>query len=516
MVDDGPLVLPSPCLVVLVGPAGVGKTTWARAQFAANQVVSSDDLRAAVGDGPHDLAASADAFALVDEITRRRLARGLTTIVDSLALDAQQRRRWRDLGRAAGVPVVAVALTAEPADVRSRNRGRAAEDRVPDDVLRSQLERWPAVLQALDAEGFDSVHVVTVDRQAALVPAHLARSPRSAGRSATAVTAGEAVAVTADRPPGPRFGLQIPRFTWPGGPAEIAPRLKEIARVAEEVGFEHLWVMDHFRQIPSMGRAWDDMLESWTTLSYLAGVTERLRLGTLVTGITYRNIAHLGKIVATLDVLSGGRAICGLGAAWFRDEHVAYGWPFPAVRERYALLEDALRLLPLMWGPGTPSFTGKAIQVSEAMCYPRPIQEKIPLLVGGSGEKTTLRLVARYADACNLFGEAPTIARKVEVLHRHCAEVGRDPAEVEVTQLSTVLVGRDNEEVGALVEKLRPPKVSAERYARYVSAGTVDQHASRVRDLVAAGAGTVVVSLADLGDTGPIERFVEVIRRAHA
>jgi len=148
------------------------------------------------------------------------------------------------------------------------------------------------------------------------------------------------------------------------------------------------------------------------------------------------------------------------------------------------------------------------------MCYPRPLQEKVPLLVGGSGERTTLRLVARYADACNLFGEAPTIAKKVEVLHRHCADVDRDPAAIEVTQVSTVLVGRDNDEVGALVDRLRPPRVSAERYARYVSAGTIDQHTARVRDLVAAGTDTVVVSLADLGETGALERFAEVIRRS--
>ncbi|HTH06922.1 MAG TPA: ATP-binding protein, partial [Ilumatobacteraceae bacterium] len=198
MVDEGPLVLPSPSLVVLVGPAGVGKTTWARAQFAANQVVSSDDLRAAVGDGPHDLAASADAFALVDEITSRRLERGLTTVIDSLALDSQQRLRWRDLGRAAGVPVVAVALTAEPTDIRARNRSRPAEERVPDNVMRTQLARWPSVLEALAAEGFDSVHIVGIDRQAALVPAHLARS-RSAVGSSAAITAG---AAANDRAPG--------------------------------------------------------------------------------------------------------------------------------------------------------------------------------------------------------------------------------------------------------------------------------------------------------------------------
>ena len=163
--------------------------------------------------------------------------------------------------------------------------------------------------------------------------------------------------------------------------------------------------MDHFLQIPQIGREWEDMLESYTTLGYLAGVTGRVTLGTLVTGITYRNLAHLAKIVATLDVLSGGRAVCGLGAAWFEREHRLYGWDFPPRRERYALLEDALELLPLMWGPGAPRFEGRTVTVDEAICYPRPLQERIPILVGGSGERRTLRLVARHADACNLFGD---------------------------------------------------------------------------------------------------------------
>ncbi len=167
---------------------------------------------------------------------------------------------------------------------------------------------------------------MTDQHAATLVPAQLAggrrRAPARTEPAARTSPAG-------DRHGGVRFGLQIPRFTWQGGPAEIAPKLRRIAAAAEAAGFEQLWVMDHFRQIPTMGRAWDDMLESWTTLSYLAGVTETIRLGTLVTGVTYRNVAHLAKIVATLDVLSGGRAMCGLGAAWFREEHLAYGWPFP-------------------------------------------------------------------------------------------------------------------------------------------------------------------------------------------
>ena len=147
------------------------------------------------------------------------------------------------------------------------------------------------------------------------------------------------------------FGLQISRFDFPGHPATTASTLAAIARAAEEAGFTNLWVMDHFLQIPQIGREWEDMLESYTTLGYLAAVTSTIRLGTLVTGITYRNLAHLGKIVATLDVLSHGRAFCGLGAAWFAREHQLYGWEFPAAARRYELLEDALQLLPLMWGP---------------------------------------------------------------------------------------------------------------------------------------------------------------------
>src|SRR5207237_256820 len=147
--------------------------------------------------------------------------------------------------------------------------------------------------------------------------------------------------------------------------------------------------------------------------------------------------AHLAKIVATLDVVSGGRAVCGIGAAWFEKEHRAYGWRFPPLKERFALLEDALQVLPLMWGPGAPSFEGRVISVPECTCYPRPLQEHLPIMVGGSGERRTLRLVAQYADACNLFGDPPTVRHKLEVLGRHCDELGRNIDEIDVTQLST-------------------------------------------------------------------------------
>ena len=187
------------------------------------------------------------------------------------------------------------------------------------------------------------------------------------------------------------FGLQISRFTWPGGAEEIGPRLASIAPAAEEAGFTSIWVMDHFLQIPGVGREWEEMLDSYTTLGYLAAVTSRARLGVLVTGITYRNLAHLGKIVATLDVLSGGRAMCGLGAAWFAREHKLYGWEFPPARRRYELLEDALELLPLLWGPGSPAFHGRTIDV--------PGSDLLPEAVAGA-RPDPRRWVRRTEDAC--------------------------------------------------------------------------------------------------------------------
>jgi F420-dependent oxidoreductase-like protein len=483
------LTLPAPCLVVLIGPAASGKSTWAAEWFPDHQVVSSDALRALVGDGEHDLSASRDAFALLDTVVQQRLRRRITTVVDTLALDPTQRARYRALAEQAGVPCFAIAFDVPPAEIRARNRARGTT--VPTAVVSAQLKGWPAVRDALAGEGFTAVHP---PGPVAVVPAALA-----AGRG------------SADEPTAMRFGLQLPRFTWAGGPAEIARRLREIAAAAEEAGFQSLWVMDHFRQIPGMGQAWEDMLESWTTLGFLAAATDRIRLGTMVTGITYRNVAHLGKIAATLDVLSGGRAICGLGLAWFEQEHTAYGWEFPPRAERYALLEDALQLLPLLWGKGTPAFHGKAIEVPEAMCYPRPLQERIPILVGGSGERRTLRLVARYADACNLFGDAPVVRHKVDVLRRHCAEVDRDPATIEVTQLSTVLVGDDRAGVEAAVERLRPNRMSAARFAERVNAGTVEQHLGRFHRLGEAGVQTAIVSLPDVEDPEAVARFGRVI-----
>ena len=228
-------------------------------------------------------------------------------------------------------------------------------------------------------------------------------------------------------------------------------------------------------------------------VAYLAGVTKTIRLGTLVTGITYRNIAHLAKIIATLDVLSGGRAMCGIGAGWHEREHKLYGWRFPPLRERYALLEDALELLPLMWGPGSPRFEGRTLTVSDAICYPRPLQQHVPILVGGSGEHRTLRLVARHADACNLFGDPDTIRHKLAVLRAHCDAEGRDPAAIEVSHAAPARV------------------VASESDRSGQGAGTVQEHIGRYRELAEAGVQRAIVSVSDTDGADSVKRFSDVI-----
>jgi F420-dependent oxidoreductase-like protein len=473
--EERPVRLPDPCLVVLIGATAAGKSHWAATWFPADAIVSSDRLRAVVGSGERDQRASRDAFEVLDLIVAKRMRRGLLTVIDSTGLDAGRRAAWRDLAARHGVPAHAVRFGTPEAEVRARNRARA--DPVPARVVAAQLREAAAAEAALAAEGFAAVHA---PGPVMLVPPAF-------------LTALEAAARQREEPMTLTFGLQVPRFEWPGHPATTAATLAEVARAAEVAGFTSLWVMDHVVQIPQVGREWEDMLESHTTLGYLAGVTRRIRLGTLVTGITYRNLAHLAKLVATLDVLSGGRALCGLGTGWFEREHRLYGWDFPPRAERYARLEDALELLPLMWGPGSPRFEGRTITVPEAVCYPRPLQERIPTLVGGSGERRTLRLVARYADACNLFGDPDTVRRKLAVLRDHCAAEGRDPAEIEVTHLAQARV------VGA----------GEPREGR--GAATLEEHVGRYRELAEAGVQTAIVGLSDPAGPAAVERFADVI-----
>jgi F420-dependent oxidoreductase-like protein len=488
------VVLPSPCLVVLVGMSGSGKSTWAAAHFAPQQIVSSDALRAIVGGGEDDIAASDDAFALLDQIVVQRTGRRLTTVVDTLGLDAERRRSWVARARECAMPSVCVAFATPATECRARNRERHKS--VPQRVLSGQARQFREQQASLEDDGFDVV--LTEASRVRTAPAHVAReAPQAVRQRAT--------------PIGLRFALQVPTFDWPGGASEARSVLRAIGRTAEDVGFESIWVMDHYRQIPMFGPAWHDMLESYTTLTFLAAHTERLRLGTLVTGIAHRPVAQLAKVIATLDVVSGGRANCGLGVGWFAAENTALGVPFPPLADRYALLEDALEVLPLFWGKGAPAFEGRVLRVPEALCYPRPLQEHVPVLVGGNGERRTLRLAARYADACTIIGEAELVARKVHALRAHCEEVGRPAASVEVTQLSTTLLGTDTRELSRLLERWRPRRTSAEHYAARVNAGTVADQIGRFRALAQVGVQTAIVSFPDLVDVEPIERFRDVI-----
>ncbi len=495
MAPDGERV-PVPALVVLVGASGSGKSTWAASTFGGASVVSSDALRALVGEGEQDQAASADAFGLLERAVAARLARGLTTVVDTTGLSAEDRERWRAAGRAAGLPCAVVVFDVPAAACRARNRSR--ERRVPDRVVDDQSRRLRAQRAAIDDGGWDLVLVVDDDaRPAGTVTAALAASAPAA-------------AAQRDDPRPLRFGLHVSRFDLDGGPAALGERLAAVARTAEEVGFASLWVMDHAVQIPQVGRWWDPILEPFTTLTHLAASTRSVTVGPLVAGITHRNVALLGKTVASLDVLSGGRAVCGLGAAWFEREHVAHGHRFPPAVERLDLLEDALGLLPVLWGPGTPAFRGRRISVPEAVCYPRPLRGTVPILVGGQGPRRTLRLAARHADACNLFGEPDAVASSLAVLHRHCDEAGRDRAEVAVTHLSTSLVGRDAAEVDALVSAHGPAR-GRERWRASVHAGTVEDQVGRFRALLDVGVQEAVVALEDLRDERAVERFAPVV-----
>jgi len=238
-----------------------------------------------------------------------------------------------------------------------------------------------------------------------------------------------------------RIGLQIPSFTWPDGDASIGSRLAEIGRTADEAGVDSLWVMDHFFQIGVIGDADEPMLEGYSALSYLAGVTERAKLGTLVTGVIYRYPGILVKTATTLDVLSGGRAYLGIGAGWNEREALGLGVPFPSTRERFERLEEALQIAHQMWAGEIAPYDGRHYRLAEPLNSPQVLSRPHPpVMIGGMGEKRTLRLVAQYSDACNLFtyGGADLIRHKLDVLRRHCEEVGRDYEEIERTALGTV------------------------------------------------------------------------------
>jgi F420-dependent oxidoreductase-like protein len=251
-----------------------------------------------------------------------------------------------------------------------------------------------------------------------------------------------------------QIGLQVPDFTWPGGPARLGADLAAVARAADEAGFEYISVMDHFFQIAAVGAPEQEMLEAYTTLGYLAACTSRARLLTLVTGVVYRHPGILAKIITTLDVLSGGRAWLGIGAAWNEQETLGLGIPFPPVAERFERLEETLRICLQMWRGDETPFHGRHYQLERPLNSPQALSKPHPpIMIGGSGERKTLRFVARYAQACNLF-PGPDLARKLDVLRAHCEAEGRDYDEIVKTVYYRFDVGERGERAGQVADEL--------------------------------------------------------------
>ena len=256
-----------------------------------------------------------------------------------------------------------------------------------------------------------------------------------------------------------KIGLQVPSFTYPDGPTKLGGKLSEIARASDEAGFTSLWVMDHFFQIGQwLGPAENEMLESYSTLSYLAGLTKKVKLGALVTGVVYRHPGVLIKTVTTLDVLSGGRAYFGVGAAWNAEESAGLGIPFPPVAERFERLEETLQIAQQMWSTDDGKFNGKHYQLARTLNSPQPISKPHPpILIGGMGEQKTLRLVAKYADASNMFAGmgTETLIKKLDVLKKHCEAIGRDYASIEKTALDTAHLAQGQMSAKDVIERCR-------------------------------------------------------------
>jgi alkanesulfonate monooxygenase SsuD/methylene tetrahydromethanopterin reductase-like flavin-dependent oxidoreductase (luciferase family)/predicted kinase len=493
--------VPDPALVVLVGPSGSGKSAWAAARYRPQEVVSSDQLRAVVGSGEHDLDASDDAFALVDQIAAARVRRGLTTVIDTLGLDPARRRGYLDLARRHRLASVAVLFDTDPAECRRRNRGR--DRAVPAAVLDGQLQRMRAAVADVEAEGWD---LVLTAHPAG--PADAA-DPASSVRPEPSHTPGARSAAREQqrRPVELGFVLQLSRFGWDRDPAGPAGWLASVARNAAEAGLQGIALMDHLIQIPQVGRAWEPIPEPWVTLGMLAGLQPDLRLGTLVTPVTFRAPGILAKTAATLDALSGGRAFCGIGAGWWDREHAAFGLPFPPAPDRLDRLEAAIETLRALWQPGTKAYAGERVSLPETTCYPRPVS-RVPVIVGGAGNRT-LRIAARLGDGCNLPSDTGELDRKLAVLREHCRRAGRDPAEVEVTVLDVPVIGRDREHAASIVERLRG-RTTAAAFARRHHAGTPADHIGRYRLLAEQGVTTVFVSLPDLDQPDDVLRLAPV------
>jgi len=289
-----------------------------------------------------------------------------------------------------------------------------------------------------------------------------------------------------------KLGLHIPDFTWPGGPTALAGRLGEVAKLAEQGGFDRVSVMDHVWQIQHIGPPEHEMLEAYTALGYLAAKTERVKLLTVVTAVIYREPGLLAKAVTTLDVLSGGRAMLGIGAGWNEDEARGLGLFFPSTAERFERLEEALQICKQMWSDNDGPFAGKHYQLARTLNSPQSLtRPHPPILIGGAGERKTLRLVAQYADACNIF-DSPELAHKLQVLRDHCTREGRDYAEIEKTAQVRFDLGPQGERVEQTVQHLRE---LAELGIQVAHGGMVAEDLPRALELMAE---RVIPAVADL------------------
>jgi F420-dependent oxidoreductase-like protein len=311
------------------------------------------------------------------------------------------------------------------------------------------------------------------------------------------------------------FGFQIPGFRHAGrGDAEMFDVTLEHAQAAERAGFTSLWVMDHFWQLPPLGGPDEPILEAYTLLGALAARTERAKLGTLVTGVTYRNPALVAKMTTTLDVISHGRAILGIGAAWYDVEHVGLGFDFPGVKERLDRLEEAVQICRAMLRDERPTFEGRYYSVRDARNVPAPLQAGgVPIMIGGSGEKRTLKLVAQYADMCNVSGGPDMLRHRLAVLREHCSTVGRDPGEIETTRLGTLMLLPDEDEAARVREFVSG--LAGDGWEEQFTVGTADDVLHQVEGLAATGVDTLIFNI-PLTDAETVERAGELLTKHFA
>jgi F420-dependent oxidoreductase-like protein len=291
-----------------------------------------------------------------------------------------------------------------------------------------------------------------------------------------------------------QLDLHIPNFNWPDTPPEASfDKLAEIATTAEQSGFSSLSLMDHLHQIPGVGPRTNWMFEGNTMLAAIAARTKRINLSLLVGGVMYHNPAKLAKITTTIDIISGGRAVLGVGAGWFEEEHRAYGFPFPPLKERFERLEDTLNIARRMFTEPEATYEGTHHSIHAALNNPKPIRGDIPILIGGSGEKKTLRMVAQYADGSNFFGDLERVKHLLGVLEGHCERLGRDPAEITKTRMARVAIGPSQEEAARKLEATQNAPAMA-------FAGDPDSIGEQAQEYLAAGLDGFTIVLPDVYD----------------